>query len=71
MSRKHLPCPFCGSTNLKPVGTNGKWDEAQIQCQRCGAEGPRVERSVDTDSLSAPRTKVAIAWRWWDSRTLY
>ena len=32
----HLPCPFCGSDNLGPMGLSG------TKCLDCGARGPQL-----------------------------
>lgn len=39
-----LPCPFCGSTNLRYefAGSQG-----YIECNECGTEGPCDERAAD------------------------
>lgn len=46
-----LPCPFCGSENLKPVHIDGSWGYSSskdyIECKYCGARG-----SVSGDSMN-------------------
>lgn len=33
------PCPFCGSTELEPGGSEGDTEE-WVQCTECGGQGP-------------------------------
>jgi len=60
---KHFACPFCNSTDLKPVGADNRWEGTRIQCQACGAEGPQIKRHMDRE--------VALAWKLWDERAAY
>lgn len=41
IAAKPLPCPFCGSNDIKPVGvTVDKGDREAIECKKCGTVGP-------------------------------
>lgn len=54
-----LPCPFCGSTNLRYefAGSQG-----YIQCDECGTEGPCDERAAD------PHCDIEAAEGAWNRR---
>lgn len=55
-----LPCPFCGSTNLRYVFTGS---QGYIECNECGTEGPCDERAAD------PRCDIEAAQAAWNRRT--
>lgn len=42
-----LPCPFCGSENIKPIHYSGEWgyrpSNDYVICRSCGAIGGNVE----------------------------
>ena len=42
-----LPCPFCGSENIKPIHYDGEWGYSSskdyVICCSCGAIGGNVE----------------------------
>ena len=42
-----LPCPFCGSDNIKPFHTSGFYgyspSEDYVTCRSCGTNGPIVK----------------------------
>lgn len=42
-----LPCPFCGSENVKPIHYNGSYgyspSEDYVTCTSCGAMGSIIE----------------------------
>lgn len=44
-----LPCPFCGSNNVKPIHYNGSYgyspSEDYVTCTSCGASGGRIKDS--------------------------
>ena len=44
-----LPCPFCGSENVKPVHCNGEYgyrsSEDYVVCASCGAVGSSIKDS--------------------------
>lgn len=46
---KILPCPFCGSENVKPIHCNGTWgyypSEDYVKCNNCGATGGVIKDS--------------------------
>jgi Lar family restriction alleviation protein len=51
-----LPCPFCGSADddndLRRV-IDGEWENAWIECDRCGAQGPHVAmQQLPIDNIS-------------------
>lgn len=54
-----LPCPFCGSTNLRYefAGSQG-----YIQCDECGTQGPCDERAAD------PHCDIEAAEGAWNRR---
>ena len=39
-----LPCPFCGSTNLRFEFSGS---QGYIECNKCGTEGPCDEQAAD------------------------
>jgi transcription elongation factor Elf1 len=39
-----LPCPFCGSTNLRFEFSGS---QGYIECNECGTEGPCDEKAAD------------------------
>lgn len=56
-------CPFCGSHDLRSTAgrqTSTVW----VQCQDCGAQGPRVHSS---DPAATARSGVAH-WAAWNER---
>lgn len=44
-----LPCPFCGSENVKPFHIDGDWGYSPsrdyVQCNSCGATSGEVKDS--------------------------
>lgn len=42
-----LPCPFCGSGNLRPIHISGSYGYSNsmdyVVCENCGARGGNVE----------------------------
>lgn len=47
MSNQLIPCPFCGSTELRygkyATKMDGDWrDYYQVECKLCAASGPRT-----------------------------
>lgn len=44
MSSNLLPCPFCGSTNLRHEFSGS---QGYIECNECGTQGPCDERAAD------------------------
>lgn len=51
MSKKLLPCPFCGSTNVNLLIKEGplfKW----VACMDCNAQGP-IEFGNEEKAISA------------------
>lgn len=54
-----LPCPFCGSTNLRYdfAGSQG-----YIECNECGTEGPCDEQAAD------PHCDIEAAYDTWNRR---
>ena len=44
MSYDLLPCPFCGSTNLRSEFSGS---QGYIECNECGTQGPCDERAAD------------------------
>jgi Lar family restriction alleviation protein len=65
-----LPCPFCGSADdndLRRV-IDGEWENAWIECDRCGAQGPYaamqqlpIDNISDEDFIKAKRLVDAEA----------
>lgn len=54
-----LPCPFCGSVQLRPDGPRSIW----IHCCGCGADGPEIVRSyMNTTSREEAIRKAIAAW---------
>lgn len=43
-----LPCPFCGSTNTRAVGSR---QDRYIQCKQCEADGPL--KPTNAEALTA------------------
>lgn len=44
MNSNLLPCPFCGSTNLRHEFSGS---QSYIECNECGTQGPRDEWAAD------------------------
>ena len=66
-SLKHaeVPCPFCGSKNLRKNGqTGGDGKLVWIECFDCGSNGPKVNEF----EVPLPRT-WDMALRKWGERT--
>ena len=44
-----IPCPFCGSENIKPIHINGEYgyssSEDYVKCLSCGARGSVIKDS--------------------------
>ena len=73
-----LPCPFCGSTDddndLRRV-IDGEWENAWIECDKCGAQGPHVamqplpldlstEDFIKVKNLTDAEASAAAATAW-------
>ncbi len=52
------PCPFCRTDLSRPEIVHGMQD-GWVQCQTCGASGPR--RSSDEDAAKAWNTQPALS----------
>jgi transcription elongation factor Elf1 len=50
-------CPFCRSTDLKPIDYGG--NQVVIQCQTCQAEGPVAVTTHSAEVLWNTRPKEA------------
>ena len=61
-----LPCPFCGSNNVKPIHYNGSYgyspSEDYVTCTSCGATGSRIG---DIDG----RNNMDLAIKKWNRRS--
>ena len=50
MNKELLPCPFCGSTDIRPsnkTSAGGSVRHMQMFCNSCHAYGPRLLKKVD------------------------
>jgi Lar family restriction alleviation protein len=66
MSENAKPCPFCGSTDLDPYGTEGT--EAMVVCSDCLAQGPVATigcRDPDEDEIDLDAEAVEL----WNKRS--
>ena len=55
-----LPCPFCNETHV--LLYVDMWDNAQVECESCGAMGPSF--SLDNSGRDEQKAlqKAAAAW---------
>ena len=54
-----LPCPFCGSTNLRFEFSGS---QGYIECNECGTQGPCDEQAAD------PICDMGAAYEAWNRR---
>lgn len=54
-----LPCPFCGTENVKALPTGPYHDS--VFCEECGSQGPSTRRAADLELDQRRRRAPAIA----------
>jgi len=77
---EHEACPFCGGSARESlrIGVDGEGKGGcYVYCDRCDAQGPRVEPPLGESWLTAwgytpyaeaPSEAIDAAWRAWDQR---
>lgn len=62
VSEELKPCPFCGGEAKVEIGLHN-FDDAQVDCQQCGASGPLHDEAPFRDGArDYNRAEAIAAW---------